>query len=551
MPKAYQYVRMSTERQIKGDSLRRQLEASEKYAADNGLTIDTTLKLQDIGLSGFSGANIEKGTLGKFLGAIRSGKVERGSTLIIESLDRLSRQKPIDQLPIFLEILKAGITIATTMDGRTYVPGKVDTWALMESILVMSRANEESARKQDRSNSNWTNKRANASNKPLTKICPGWLEPHKDGFKLIPERVETVRRIFSEAADLGMGIDLIARRLNKDEVPTFGRSVGWHISYLWKVLTNRAVLGEFQPHTDKGGVRTPIGNPVPDYFPRIIEDDLFYRAQAAREARRKGGGGRKGTGVANLFSGLLRCGTCYGPIYYQPNLKLKGGRRLICGNARRGMTDCWSGGWPYDHFETACLSFLKEVDLEAIALKPDNETTRLADAIRAKEGELVEARSQLEKAFSLATGKTPSKFLAAKFEELDAAVARLETELEQIKNQQLQLTQHATAFEEGKSELSELVKQFQSGDEAFELRTALSFHLKSVVGEIYLYPKGERVDRIEEDVERHPEFADRKSEMLSARMFFMVLFKEGTFRFIQVSPDDPTNLLQMAATNDQ
>ena len=60
-PKAYSYVRMSTDRQLKGDSLRRQLEASAKYAMEHGLDLQTGRELQDIGVSGYDGANVETG----------------------------------------------------------------------------------------------------------------------------------------------------------------------------------------------------------------------------------------------------------------------------------------------------------------------------------------------------------------------------------------------------------------------------------------------------------------------------------------------------------
>jgi hypothetical protein len=40
---------MSTDLQLKGDSLRRQLEATENFARERGLEHDTTFKLSDIG----------------------------------------------------------------------------------------------------------------------------------------------------------------------------------------------------------------------------------------------------------------------------------------------------------------------------------------------------------------------------------------------------------------------------------------------------------------------------------------------------------------------
>ena len=47
MPKAFSYVRFSTPEQAKGDSLRRQLERSKKYADEHGLVLDTSFNLLD------------------------------------------------------------------------------------------------------------------------------------------------------------------------------------------------------------------------------------------------------------------------------------------------------------------------------------------------------------------------------------------------------------------------------------------------------------------------------------------------------------------------
>ena len=63
-----------------------------------------------------------------------------------------------------------------------------------------------------------------------------------------------------------------------------------------KILTNRAVLGEFQPHVRTEGKPVPEGEPVVKYFPAIIDDELFYQAQLAKAQRRGTGAGRKGAG---------------------------------------------------------------------------------------------------------------------------------------------------------------------------------------------------------------------------------------------------------------
>jgi hypothetical protein len=51
-----------------GDSVRRQTEAAERWASENGFTLDDSLKMEDLGLSAFHGKNIEPdAALGSFL----------------------------------------------------------------------------------------------------------------------------------------------------------------------------------------------------------------------------------------------------------------------------------------------------------------------------------------------------------------------------------------------------------------------------------------------------------------------------------------------------
>ena len=86
-------------------------------------------------------------------------------------------------------------------------------------------------------------------------------------------------------------------------------------SYIAKILANRAALGEFQPHIRVEGKRTPDGEPIEGYFPAIIDDELFYRAQHAKSQRLVGGARRKGKAFTNLFSGLASCAYCNARIY--------------------------------------------------------------------------------------------------------------------------------------------------------------------------------------------------------------------------------------------
>ena len=60
--------------------------------------------------------------MGRFLEAVRVGSVKRGSYLIVESLDRLSREQVLTAQSLFLSIIQAGINLVTLMDGKVYRP---------------------------------------------------------------------------------------------------------------------------------------------------------------------------------------------------------------------------------------------------------------------------------------------------------------------------------------------------------------------------------------------------------------------------------------------
>ncbi|MCZ4090630.1 recombinase family protein [Sinorhizobium psoraleae] len=324
---------------------------------------------------------------------MEEGQVPKGSYLIVESLDRISRQNPHAATALFLQILQAGINIVTLTDNHVYRADGGNFSDIIVSVVIMSRAYEESRTKSLRVGAAWENKRRNIHKRKLTRVAPIWLKLSEDrtSFELIPERVAVLKAIFDEA-DLGKGSLQIARRLNQEGVPTFAPSKGWYESYVSKVLTNRAVLGEFQPHHYVGGKRVPHGEPVSDYFPAIVSREQFERIQAGRAIRRLKGSGRKGRNNINLFQGVARCGYCSGRMMIvNKGDGPKGGVYLRCDNARRGA-DCTASNWPLDHFETAFLWFIEELDVRTVIEGSEGEEAR-----KALDGQIAIVSADLEK----------------------------------------------------------------------------------------------------------------------------------------------------------
>jgi len=237
MIKAYSYIRMSSKEQLKGASFRRQSELTEKYAQEHNLQIDNTIC--DLGVSAFSGKNITDGALGKFIQLCKDGGIEKGSVLIVENLDRISRQKPLHAFKLFASILDEGIEIVTLVNGQRFTEDSVnsDMSQLYMSIGEMIRAHSESKTKSDRLKDAWDRKRNNLGARKLTSRCPAWLELSTDKKSFIPnsERFEIVERIFN-LMDEGLGSYSIVKLFYREGVPTFCDSTKWHTSYLTKIL---------------------------------------------------------------------------------------------------------------------------------------------------------------------------------------------------------------------------------------------------------------------------------------------------------------------------
>jgi DNA invertase Pin-like site-specific DNA recombinase len=191
---AYSYIRFSSPEQARGDSLRRQLEASRYYADKHGFVLDESLQ-PDRGVSAFRGKNRTEGNLAAFLAKVKDGTVAKGSVLLVESLDRLSREEVEEAMFSFLDIVRAGVEIHTLSDGQAYRRGQMKTEQLMLSLFVMSRANEESERKSQRIGAAWRNKKANAAQTPgvaITAKVPAWIVAKKGQPMKLNERAEVV-----------------------------------------------------------------------------------------------------------------------------------------------------------------------------------------------------------------------------------------------------------------------------------------------------------------------------------------------------------------------
>lgn len=414
-PKAYSYIRFSSPEQAKGDSYRRQRAAALKYCAENGLELADTKEYRffDSGRSAYTGKHIsDEGELGRFLSLVKEGQIKPGSYLLVESLDRLSRDKVNIALAQLLNLLESGIKVVTLSDKRTYSNDSPDlATELIVSIAVMMRAHNESSEKGNRVADAWREKRGLARSEkkvPLGAACPYWLKLVNGTYVEIVERVEVVRRIF-DMTIAGYGQAVISRRLNEAGVPVFGstrstkekprnKSGLWGTSSVQKILHNRALLGEYQPTHLVGRIRQNDGDPIQGYYPEIITPDVFLQAKAAR-AQRQTSGSTKQSKNFNIWQGIAKCQLCGDAMHLiNKGRPPKGYTYLQCYSTKKGK--CGNGSIRIEQTEAVFKEILTNVDSMSLI---HGRSAEVRKNLEVEEGKLALIASKLEQAIEAHT----------------------------------------------------------------------------------------------------------------------------------------------------
>jgi DNA invertase Pin-like site-specific DNA recombinase len=450
-PLAYSYIRFSTPDQIKGDSLRRQTEATAAWCAAHGVRLDDATTYRDLGKSAYTGKhreNPDRHALAAFLRLVEAGKVPRGSYLIVENLDRLTREHLRAAVGLFMSLLDAGVNLVTTSPERVFRHDSDDMTDVIIAVVDLARGHGESKRRADLVSSTWEKKKAAARalapqpprkkdgrvTKALTGRLPAWVKDVGGELKAIPDRAAVVKQIFRWSA-AGYGqlaivkkleagkvppFQAVVRRRDKDDPAKFTERPGrWNSVYVKILLNDRRTLGEFQLRTHAGAADGP---PIRGYFPAILTEAEFAAARAGSAARNKKGP-RQGKHL-DLFNGLLkdaRDGSTVVSITRVENGRQREGRlarkrrrpkrdlpvkrspgvrhsRLLVNlSANLGHAACLS--FPLPIFEAAVLSQLAEIDPREILNgdKAPQETVALAAQLAGVEARVAELESELEK----------------------------------------------------------------------------------------------------------------------------------------------------------
>jgi len=469
MKRAYSYIRFSTPEQEMGDSERRQLALAEGYCARNGLKLSQE-SFADKGVSAYRGKHREKGALGRLLKQLKPG-----DCVLVENIDRWSREDPLDSLPELRKAVYSG-TEFIFLQENVRVTKDNSTSAQIRYLLFFGadRAHGESDRKRQMIKAVWDQKKEQARAGKAVRMSrlPCWLEWDEKANKpvVVGWKAKIIRRMFSLACAGQFVLD-ICRKMRGTLPITNAKKPLWNPTSVRRILTDKAVCGYY----------TQAEPPVAGVWPVVVDEATFCRAQPKLEFAGKQK--RPGKSEINLFTGLAKCARCGSSLVAHTWAKGVGQARLVCGGAGTGRSHCSFAGAPLALIEKSFLAFLADGDL----IRP------LLAAQEVKPSKLEELQARLEaeqkqagKLAKLILGDDdPPRLLYSALKEAEAQAKSLQAEIE---SENERIKGEAPALQSYLDFCNQLAGK--ANDKAYrpELRRAIS----SVVQSITLDPRGEK-----------------------------------------------------------
>jgi site-specific DNA recombinase len=281
--------------------------------------------------------------------------------VVTPALDRLGRSQR-DLADQFERYAEAGVSVASLREPS--IDGTDASATMIRGVFgLFAQFERDVGRERTRAG---IRSRVATERKPWATPAYGY-EGRGDGHWQVRDReAEVVRRVFAERVEQGRSYSAISRRLNRDRVPTRNAAGQWTGTMVQRILSGRAVRGEFQ---FSGGWH-------PGQHPPIITEDTWQAARALAESGRKfqPKGGRVASG--HLFvGGQLRCGICGGSM--APRAE---GDRYVCRTRRaRGVEAC-------------SMPPIKRAEIEAPMLRLFEESALDVEATRRNVAEQIDRR---------------------------------------------------------------------------------------------------------------------------------------------------------------
>ncbi|MFM1662272.1 recombinase family protein [Aeromonas salmonicida] len=493
--KTHVYTRISKTSQQEGSGIDEQLSRIESYIKSKPEQFhDEPQQWQDLGLSAYKNKNIIDGQLGEFIKKVEEGEIGKGHALVIYSLDRLSRRSSWDEDTI-QKLVKAGVDIHDV--STPIVLKHDDSFSKIIMELIVSRGNNESKIKSERSTSGWAKRLRDTLDhgKVFTRKLPFWLGADEDNnYKVVPEQVNIIEKIFKQYTN-GMSCPMIARQLNEEGIKTSTDSL-WRSTTISKLIKDERLRGNFR--------RTEDQSLIPNVFPVIIDDELFEIANRIIKVNASGIKGRprennKTREVNNIITGLVRCGKCGSKVTTSKNAR--GVRYVVCLH-RRNHEICGQKSVRLDTLEHVVTTYAKQLDMSKIFSYEEVDTsqeTALQSELQSLEADEKNCLAKIEQRKK--EKKTASLHLAD-------TLTDIQDRIDEIRSELLEISVKDPLVDIGQYNLEELMDTSN-----IELRMSLRKYLVQVVDKITFRSIDDNIlleVKYNKDVFRHVLITDKK-----------------------------------------
>ncbi len=299
--RAVGYIRVSTEHQAeKGDSLETQRDGIKDYCLKKGWKLVEIYKD-----GGLSGSTSERPAYQQML---RDLKKDKFDVVVVTKIDRLSRN--IRDFVFFLDLIekhnKSFVSVTQNFDTSTPM-GRLTlnilaSFAQFEREIISERIREVMFKKALRGNQ-W-----------LGGPPPMGYSLKDKKLVINEEEALLVKEIFKTYIAV-QSTSQTAEILTSRGFTYRGKHIA--STTVGRVLTNRVYIGDFIWGKRKKGNMGMIEKPekewiiIPNVIPPIIEEDLFYRANAILKTNRE----RQNKRSTAMLSGILYCKQCGNKMY--------------------------------------------------------------------------------------------------------------------------------------------------------------------------------------------------------------------------------------------
>ena len=313
-PRAWAYVRWSSRRQEKGDSLERQTRALEHFQQQFP-EVEIVETFKDAGVSAFHGLNSSAGQLRHILDHIDNGTITAGDFLLVESIDRLSRQRSPDTVQLLTGIIKKGVNIFTTIDRQlySYRDEKDDLSRAIMFTVIAQRAYDESKTKSERAKSAHAKKAMEAEKGAVySSFIPFGLRVIDGRYEVVTEEAKELKRLFELLKNVGLKQTVI--QMNKTKTIN-----NWTVAKIEQLLKKEHVIGKLliEKVDYSSGVRRKVKSQIiSNHYPKTVDEALFFACKEAMTARATLKRGRVKGEFNNLFQHVLKCEVCGENLYF-------------------------------------------------------------------------------------------------------------------------------------------------------------------------------------------------------------------------------------------